>query len=75
MSTEAWREKRHFRELEEMRAKAGGFQGSFGSGDVASTSADEAPMKRLQKAKQMLEQGLISDSEYETVKARIVSSL
>lgn len=72
---QAWREKRRFRELEEMRAKAGGFQGGFGSGDVASAAADEAPMERLQKAKQMLEQGLISDSEYETVKARIVSSL
>ena len=72
---QAWREKRRLRELEEMRAKAGGFQGGFGNADSASAPTDEAPMERLQKAKQMLEQGLISDSEYETVKARIVSSL
>jgi hypothetical protein len=30
---------------------------------------------RLQRAKEMLEKGLIADSEYETIKARIVGSL
>lgn len=72
---QAWREKRRLRELEEMRAKAGGFQGGFGGSDVNSQAADETPQERLQKAKRMLQEGLISDSEYETVKARIVSSL
>lgn len=67
---QAWREKRRQRELEEMRAKSGGFQGSFG--DLAAV-ASESPMERLQKAKAMLDQGLISDSEYETIKAKVIS--
>ncbi|MBB5508730.1 PH domain-containing protein [Paraburkholderia atlantica] len=69
---QAWREKRRLRELEELRAKSGGFQGSLG-GDGSSTSATEDPVERLKKAKSMLEAGLISDSEFETIKARVVS--
>lgn len=67
---QAWREKRRQRELEEMRAKSGGFQGSFGDPAAA---AGESPTERLQKAKAMLDQGLISDSEYETIKAKVIS--
>jgi len=67
---QAWREKRRQRELEEMRAKSGGFQGSFGD---SATAAGESPTERLQKAKAMLDQGLISDSEYETIKAKVIS--
>ncbi|VWB80597.1 hypothetical protein BLA14095_03721 [Burkholderia lata] len=67
---QAWREKRRQRELEEMRAKSGGFQGSFGDSAAA---AGESPTERLQKAKAMLDQGLISDSEYETIKAKVIS--
>jgi hypothetical protein len=33
------------------------------------------PVKRLQQAKQMLEQKLISDSEYEAIKAKIVNTV
>jgi hypothetical protein len=71
---QAWREKRRLRELEEMRAKSGGFTGNFGSGSAGSSS-EEDPVSRLQKAKAMLEQGLISDSEYETIKARVVGQI
>lgn len=67
---QAWREKRRQRELEELRAKSGGFQGGFGD---AATVSSESPTERLQKAKAMLDQGLISDSEYETIKARVIS--
>lgn len=70
---QAWREKRRVRELEEMRAQSGGFQG--GIGDSSSNAANENSLDRLQKAKSMLDQGLISDSEYETVKARIIGSI
>ena len=69
---QAWREKRRLRELEELRAKSGGFQGTLG-GDGSSASATEDPVERLKKAKSMLEAGLISDSEFETIKARVVS--
>jgi len=74
---QAWREKRRIRELEELRAKSGGvtmgnFPGSSGSGN-GSTSDDS--LIRLQKAKEMLDNKLISDSEYESIKARIISGL
>jgi hypothetical protein len=67
---QAWREKRRQRELEELRAKSGGFQGSMGD---ASPPSSEETTERLRKAKDLLEQGLISDSEYETIKARVVN--
>jgi hypothetical protein len=75
---QAWREKRRVRELEELRAKSGGIQlGSSpgASSAPASGGTGEDLATRLQRAKDMLEKGLISDSEYESLKARIVSSL
>ncbi|MFT4511000.1 hypothetical protein [Caballeronia sp. 15711] len=74
---QAWREKRRLRELEELRAKSGGFQGSVETGRFAAPDAsdDANSIARLQRAKDMLEKGLISDSEYETVKARIIGQL
>ena len=72
---QAWREKRRVRELEELRAKSGGIQlGSPGPGASASGPQDDV-VTRLEKAKAMLDKGLISDSEYETLKARIVNTL
>jgi hypothetical protein len=70
-----WREKRRVRELEELRAKSGGVTlGSQGFAAPAS-SAEPDPASRLQKAKEMLHEGLITDAEYESIKARIVSGL
>jgi hypothetical protein len=76
---QAWREKRRIRDLEEMRARAGGVQvGSLGGlggvgGSVTGGEGDLA--HRLQQAKSMLDSGLISDSEYEALKARIISQI
>ena len=74
---QAWREKRRLRELEELRAKSGGFD--IGAARGASPSnpqgSDDDSVARLQRAKEMLEKGLIADSEYETIKARIIGSL
>jgi hypothetical protein len=74
---QAWREKRRLRELEELRAKSGGFDmGSARTAVPSPTSgAGDDSVARLQRAKEMLEKGLIADSEYETIKARIVGSL
>jgi len=76
---QAWREKRRVRELEELRAKSGGIQlGSPGSGaslGSPSSGSQDDVVARLEKAKAMLEKGLISDAEYETLKARIVNTL
>jgi hypothetical protein len=72
---QAWREKRRVRELEELRAKSGGIQlGSPGPGAGPSGAQDDV-VARLEKAKAMLDKGLISDSEYEALKARIVNTL
>jgi hypothetical protein len=71
---QAWREKRRIRELEELRAKSGGFQmGTGGSPSSGAAAAD--PVSKLSQAKEMLDKGLISDAEYESLKARIVSSM
>lgn len=83
---QAWREKRRIRELEELRAKAGGIQigatrGMSGGGGVssaamgASDDGDSSPMARLQRAKDMLTNGLLNDAEFEQIKAKILAEL
>jgi len=72
---QAWREKRRVRELEELRARSGGIQVSSSPTSMLGSAAGAAdPVQRLQEARQMLEAKLITDAEYEAIKARIVSS-
>jgi Bacterial PH domain len=72
---QAWREKRRVRELEELRAKSGGVTlGSNPGGQQTGAGQDDTAIK-LQQAKQMLDNKLITDSEYESIKARIISGL
>ena len=82
---QAWREKRRVRELEELRARSGGFQMLGAPGGAAPAAAPSpaatgpggpgasSPAQRLQEAKQLLDSRLITDSEYETIKARIIA--
>lgn len=75
---QVWREKRRVRELEELRAKSGGVQ--FGSSPASYAATDAAgaesdPTRRLRQAREMLDAKLISDSEFESIKAKIVSGL
>jgi hypothetical protein len=75
---QVWREKRRIRELEELRAKSGGVQ--IGTGQSAYAAADASgtesePARRLRQAREMLDAKLISDSEFESIKAKIVSGL
>ncbi len=70
---QSWREKRRVRELEELRARSGGIQVTSGVGAVGGGGVQPDAVRRLQEAKQMLEQRLITDSEYEAIKAKIVS--
>jgi putative oligomerization/nucleic acid binding protein len=75
---QGWREKRRIRDLEELRAKSGGVTiGAAGgvAGGLVTESPNGDPAARLQRAKEMLAQGLITDSEYESIKAKIVSGL
>jgi len=70
---QAWREKRRVRELEELRARSGGIQvTSGGAPSGASTGGDDA-VRRLQEAKRLLDARLITDAEYEAIKAKIVA--
>jgi hypothetical protein len=72
---QAWREKRRVRELEELRARSGGIQvGSAPSAFGVSAAGESDAVRRLQEAKQLLEAKLITDSEYEAIKAKIISS-
>ena len=80
---QVWREKRRVRELEELRAKSGGVQignqgGGYG-GDRASADGtaggESEPARRLRQAREMLDARLISDAEFESIKAKIVSGL
>jgi hypothetical protein len=67
---QAWREKRRVRELEELRARSGGIQ--VGAASAAAGESDA--VRRLKEAKEMLDAKLITDAEYEAIKAKIVSS-
>ncbi|MBS0578432.1 MAG: hypothetical protein JSR36_04120 [Proteobacteria bacterium] len=68
---QAWREKRRIRELEELRARSGGIQ--VGSAPAAPAAGGADAVQRLQEARQLLEAKLITDAEYEAIKAKIVS--
>jgi hypothetical protein len=73
---QVWREKRRVRELEELSAKSGRMQFSgVVPNPVVDTGAESEPARRLRQAKEMLEAKLITDSEFESIKAKIVSGL
>ncbi len=72
---QSWREKRRVRELEELRAKSGGIQLGASAGAGLAAAAADSPAARLAQAKEMFDQKLITDSEYESLKARIVGNL
>jgi len=75
MQDQQWREKRRVRELEELRARSGGIHlMPQGSGAVADSVGSSDSVRRLQEAKKMLDAKLITDAEYEAIKAKIVSS-
>jgi hypothetical protein len=67
------------RELEELRAKSGGINlGSMpggGSGGAGDGAGAQTPAARLQRAQEMRQQGMLTDAEFEQVKARILADL
>ena len=72
-----WREKRRVRQMEEERARAGGVQLHVPTGGTATPAGAPAedPVEKLAKAKKMLDQQLISEAEYDTLKAKILASM
>ncbi len=75
-NAQAWREKRRQRDLEEMRARAGGVQiGNTGAAAATAGASGDEMVERLERARGMLEKGLISDAEYEAIKAKVLGTL
>jgi hypothetical protein len=72
---QVWREKRRIRELEELRAKSGGVQLGGAGYSSPDTGGESEPTRRLRQAREMLDAKLISDAEFESIKAKIVSGL
>jgi len=74
---QAWREKRRVRDLDELRAQSGGVQIGNVPGSAAAhlAASDGDPAERLRKAKEMLDGGLITDAECESIKARGVEGV
>jgi hypothetical protein len=76
---QVWREKRRVRELEELRAKSGGVQfgtqSLYGGNNAGNAGGESEPTRRLRQAREMLDAKLISDAEFESIKAKIVSGL
>ncbi len=74
---QSWREKRRVRDLDELRAESGGMQlgGIPVSAGAAAPAGSLEPAERLRRAKDMLDNGLISDAEFESIKARVVDGL
>ena len=70
-----WRERRRVREMEEERARAGGTQIMMPTDGTPAEGSAEDPVERLAKAKTMFEQELISEAEYETLKANILRKM
>lgn len=64
-----WREKRRVREMEQDRARSGGVVLS------APSASAEDPVEKLAKAKAMLDQQLISEIEYQALKAKILAAM
>jgi len=67
-----WEEKNRIRDLEEKRAMSGGSVVNVGGQGAA--KADEGDLfASLEKAKKLFDTGAISDSEYQELKAKIIS--
>ena len=77
------REQRRQRELEEIRARVGGTSIDVSTAapispnpaPVSAAPAADDPVAKLSKAKTMLDSGLISQEEYDSLKAKILSSI
>lgn len=69
---QAWEEKRRVRGLEEMRAQSGGVTvgATTGGGGTSERMVDE-----IQRAKALLDDGAISDSEFQEMKAKILGRI
>jgi Short C-terminal domain len=70
---QAWEEKRRVRGLEETRAASGGVSIGGGlDGGLAGSGGTERMVAEIERAKGLLDQGAISDAEFQEMKAKIL---
>ena len=67
-----WEEKNRIRKLEEVRAASGATMVQTG-GAVRNADEKDSALDEIQKAKQMLDTEVISDAEFNEIKAKILS--
>ena len=70
---QAWEEKRRIRELEERRAASGGVHVHSGSSGAASGPPAGSMLEEIARAKALLDAGAISDTEFQEIKAKVLS--
>ena len=74
---QAWEEKRRVREIEDVRAASGGtviHTGAPASNSQSpQTGRGENMLQQIEDAKKLLDQGVISDAEFQEMKAKIIS--
>ena len=82
---QAWEEKRRIRGMEESRAKSGGVY--VNTAPVGQPSAEPTPallperrdsnrmLEEIERAKSLLDSGIISDSEFQEMKSKIISAM
>lgn len=71
---QAWEEKRRVRTMEEVRAAAGGVTVHNAPAQAASPQSGNRLIDEIQRAKDLLDAGTISDAEFQEMKAKILSA-
>ena len=73
---QAWDEKRRVRQLEEKRAASGGvFVSNSPSEASKSHQTGNTMIDEIQKAKQLLDTGVVTDAEFQEMKAKILGRI
>jgi hypothetical protein len=70
---QAWEEKRRVRHMEEVRASSGGITMSAYPSNTSSGGAPVSALEELERAKKLLDSAVISDAEFNEIKAKILS--
>ena len=70
---QAWEEKRRVRTMEEARASSGGITLGGYPGNGGAAGAGASTLDELERAKKLLDSGVISDVEFNEIKSKILS--